>query len=134
MAPLERNKYCAMVVNVSVPPGWQYSIFKARYEGWYDLQRNVELTQTSKYWFQGDSPTTKRSSFRGPANGPFSYEDEVGVDTWSPCGGSRNLFVSASLVLNNSRDKNQSGIAGIDSIEGSVDLMYHYHIRYRHCQ
>lgn len=130
----ERNKYCAMVVNVSVPPGWQYSIFKARYEGWYDLERNVELRQTSKYWFQGNSPTVKSSVFKGPGSGGFSYDDSMEVSSWSPCGGSRNMIINANLVLNNSREAGRSGVAGIDSIEGAFDLRYHFYVRYRQCQ
>ena len=132
--PVERNKYCAMVVNVTVPPGWQYSVFKTRYEGWYDLERNVELRQTSKYWFQGNSPITKTSTFRGPSAGTFNFEDQVGVTSWSPCGGTRNMIINANLVLSNSRETSKSGIAGIDSIEGAVDLKYHYFIQYRQCQ
>lgn len=134
VAMTDRNKYCAMVVNVTVPAGWQYSIFKASYEGWYDLERNVELRQTSRYWFQGNPAVTKTSTFRGPGSGAFNYDDQMGVVSWSPCGGSRNMIINANLALSNSRDTSRSGIAGIDSIEGSFDLRYRYYIQYRQCR
>lgn len=130
----ERNKYCAMVVKVSVPAGWQYSVFKAKYEGWYDLQKGVNLRQTSKYWFQGNPSLSFTSQFQGPRSGAFNYEDVMGVTSWSPCGGTRNMVINANLVLNNSSNPSGMGLAGIDSIEGQYDLRYSYYIQYRQCQ
>jgi hypothetical protein len=122
-----------MVVNVTVPAGWQYSIFKAQYEGWYDLEAGVSLRQTSKYWFQGNSPLTYTSTFTGPKNGTFNYADQMAVTSWSPCGGTRNMVVNANLALS-SRTRSATGVAGIDSIEGSFDLKYRYFVQYRQCQ
>lgn len=133
ISPLEKNKYCAMILNVKVPAGWQYSIFRAKYEGWFDLERGVKLTQTSKYWFQGNSPVVKSSTMVGPQANTFNYEDSMGVESWSPCGGTRNMIINANLVLNNNANRNGTGIAGIDSIEGAFDLRYSYYVQYRRC-
>ena len=130
---VEKNKSCLMTVNVKVPPGWQYSIFKAQYDGWYDLGPGVALTQTSRYWFQGGERFAASSRYTGPRTGTFSYPDEMGVSSWSPCGGTRNMVISANLALDNSRNRQSSGVAGIDSIEGQFKLMYHYYIAYRQC-
>ena len=36
----DRHKRCDLAVKVHVPQGWQFSVFQADYEGWYDLQGN----------------------------------------------------------------------------------------------
>ena len=57
----DRHKRCDLALRVHVPSGWQFSVFQADYEGWYDLEPGVTMTQTSSYHFQGNRRHRKRS-------------------------------------------------------------------------
>ncbi|MBC61253.1 MAG: hypothetical protein CMP11_02255 [Zetaproteobacteria bacterium] len=134
----DRHKRCDLALTVHVPQGWQFSIFKADYEGWYDLERGMSLTQTSTYHFQGNKRHRKRSRIttrNRPKNGEFIFTDKMGVQSleWSACGGPRNMFISSELRLS-SRNRSSSGVAGIDAIEGQFSMKAHYGIRWRRCR
>lgn len=134
----DRRKRCDLALKVHVPSGWQFSVFKADYEGWYDLQKYMTLTQTSTYHFQGNRRHRKRSRIktgRTPKSGEFHFVDRMGVSSfeWSACGGPRNMYITAELRLS-SRSRTSQGVAGIDAIEGKFDMKHHYKIRWRRCR
>ncbi len=133
----DRQKRCDLSLKVKVPSGWQFSIFKADYEGWYDLQPGMEMTQTSMYHFQGNDRYRKQSVIRsGTQNksGNFNFVDDMGVSSteWSACGAPRNMFISAEIRLASSNPQSR-GVAGIDAIEGQFKLLNHYYILWRKC-
>lgn len=133
----DRQKRCDLAVNVRVPAGWQFSVFQADYEGWFDMQRGMTMTQTSTYHFQGNARHVKMSSVNtnaGPRNGNFHFVDQVGVSSyeWSACGGPRNLFLTSEIRLA-SNNPYSAGVAGIDSIEGKFTLKAHFGIMWRRC-
>ena len=134
----DRHKRCDLALKVHVPNGWQFSVFQADYEGWYDLQKGITMTQTSTYHFQGNPRHKKRSRIsatRKDLSGEFLFKDKMGVTSveWSACGGPRNMYISAELRLS-SRDRNAVGVAGIDAIEGQFKMMSRFGINWRRCQ
>lgn len=133
----DRHKRCDLALRVHVPSGWQFSIFQADYEGWYDLQRGITLRQTSSYHFQGNRRHKKRSRIsatRQDKSGEFHFIDKIGVSSleWSACGGPRNMYITSELRLS-SRNRTAVGVAGIDAIEGQFKLQSHFGIRWRRC-
>ena len=134
----DRHKRCDLALKVHVPRGWQFSVFQADYEGWYDLQRGMTMIQTSTYHFQGNRRHRKRSRIsarRSDKSGEFHFRDRVGVSSyeWSACGAPRNLFLTSELRLS-TRNRKAAGVAGIDAIEGKFDMKAHFGIRWRRCR
>ena len=134
----DRQKRCDLAVKVNVPHGWQFSVFQADYEGWYDLQRGITMTQTSTYHFQGNDRHGKRSVISADSrniSGNFHFIDEVGVSSveWSDCGAPRNMFITSELILS-STNQSAVGVAGIDAIEGQFKLKSSFGIRWRQCR
>ena len=137
VALADRHKRCDLSLKVQVPQGYQFSVFKADYQGWYDLQANMSLTQTSSYHFQGNANHIKRSSLSTGGtgrSGEFHFVDQLGVSSfeWSACGAPRNMYISAELRLS-SNSNNSRGVAGIDAIEGQFKLLNRYGIQWRRC-
>ena len=134
----DRQKRCDLALKVNVPNGWQFSVFQADYEGWYDLQKGITMTQTSTYHFQGNPRHRKRSRIsatRRDLSGNFHFIDKVGVSSveWSACGGPRNMYITSELRLS-SRNRSAIGVAGIDAIEGQFNLKSRFGINWRRCQ
>lgn len=134
----DRQKRCDLALKVHVPNGWQFSVFQADYEGWYDLQKGITMTQTSTYHFQGNPRHRKRSvvsASRRDVSGNFHFIDKMGVSSveWSACGGPRNMYITSELRLN-SRSRTAVGVAGIDAIEGQFKLKSRFGINWRRCR
>ena len=133
----DRYKRCDLNVKVHVPQGWQFSVFKADYEGWYDMQAGMSMTQTSTYHFQGNARHSKVSVVNAPApkSGNFLFTDNIGVSSyeWSACGGPRDLFVTSEIRLS-SNNPRAHGAAGIDAIEGQFQLKAYFGILWRQCR
>ena len=138
MSYADRRKRCDLALKVQVPPGWQFSVFQADYEGWYDLQKGLSLSQASSYHFQGNRRHRKRSNIsalRSDRSGEFHFVDKIGVTSleWSACGGPRNMYITSELRLS-SRSRSAVGVAGIDAIEGQFKLKSHFGLRWRRCR
>ena len=134
----DRHKRCDLALKVHVPSGWQFSVFQADYEGWYDLQRGITLTQMASYHFQGNRRHRKRSvvsAMSGNKSGSFHFIDKIGVSSleWSACGGPRNMYITSDLRLS-SRSRTSIGVAGIDAIEGQFKMLTHYGLKWRRCR
>jgi hypothetical protein len=104
----ESRKICQVTIDLDFPNGWQYSLDSADFDGYLNLGSGVSATQSVRYYFQGQSQTTRLSaSFRGPDSRYYHVRDalDVGETVWSPCGGQRplNVDVSVSLYASNPR-------------------------------
>lgn len=133
----DRHKRCDLSLKVNVPAGWQFSIFKADYEGWYDMEQQMTMTQTSTYHFQGNARHSKRSqikTYNAAKSGEFLFTDRIGVSSfeWSACGGPRNMYITSEIRLS-SRNRNSRGAAGINAIEGQFKLQAKFGILWRRC-
>lgn len=134
----DRRKRCDLSLKVHVPNGWQFSVFQADYEGWYDLQKGIKLTQTSTYHFQGNPrhrKSSRISASRRDMSGEFHFIDKVGVTSyeWSACGGPRNMYITSELRLS-STNRSAVGVAGIDAIEGQFNMKAQFGINWRRCR
>jgi hypothetical protein len=53
--PAEARKNCQLNLQLKLPQGWQYSVFKADYRGYAFLQQGDKGVIKSTYYFSGDS-------------------------------------------------------------------------------
>jgi hypothetical protein len=55
IAITEARKNCQLNINLQYPGGFQYSIFSADYRGYAQLDKGVNGTQQSTYYFSGQT-------------------------------------------------------------------------------
>ncbi|MEV6345253.1 DUF4360 domain-containing protein [Actinoplanes sp. NPDC051851] len=127
--PTSFRKNCQLGLNVHVPHGYTYAITSTDYRGFAHLERGATATQTSFYYFQGESTTTRsRHTFAGPIDGNWQRTDVVGVGSLSflPCGEQRYLNVNTELRAGVGRsDKRKTSFITMDSTDGKLDTVYH---------
>lgn len=85
----ERRKFCQLQLKIKYPGGFQYSIFGADYRGYASLEKGVQGTTQSTYYFSGQqNQTVIPTTFTGPMEGNYLKHDEIdaGTTVWSPCG------------------------------------------------
>jgi hypothetical protein len=129
----QKRKNCMLSVDLSVPPGWSYSIAEVEYKGYVDLDRGVTAKQTSSYYFQGDLSTARLgTTMTGPKAATYRIKDILGIEAmvWSPCGATRALNINAQVLLNSS-NRSAYGMISLDRIRGSVEQIYG--LRWKRC-
>lgn len=131
----ESRKNCQLTVDLQFPQGYQYAIASFDYRGYASLDRGVEGTQKSSYYFQGMGQTGSfQSTFRGVMDKDFQFRDSVALESvvWSPCGASRALNINTQVRLSNRSNANGRGLMTIDSIDGAV--VHKYGLMWRRCR
>jgi hypothetical protein len=130
----DARKNCNINVRMRFPSGWSYSIVDLDYRGYVYLDHGITATQSSSYYFQGDSRTARFSSmYYGPVDRNYHFRDSVGMSAtvWSPCGADRSLNINTAISINNMRNRFGSGLMSTDTIDGL--LRHVYHMRWRRC-
>ena len=131
---LSRSRaFCQLNLDLHIPNGWSYTVFKVDYRGFAALDPGTIGTQTASYYFQGDSHTvTLRSNIRGGYNRDYLITDRLGISAvvWSPCGIERALNIKAQVAVQ--AGFNQRALMTVDSIDG--DFKQIYGVMWRHCR
>lgn len=134
VATREKRKNCTINLSFSYPPGWQFALIEMHARGFVSLEQNVTAQQKTSFYFQGDTQT---GSFEQNFSGPTD-EDYIATSTipftnavWSNCAANRALNVGTQVRLDNSRNRNGSGLITIDSIDGVVT--HFYGLTWRRC-
>jgi hypothetical protein len=130
----ENRKNCNLILRLSFPQGWSFTIFNVDYRGYALLDPRVSATQRSAYFFEGEFPSTAlRTTLRGPFDDNYEIRDTLGLDAvvWSPCGEDRALNVNTEVRVNNRSNRQGSGLITNDTITG--ELEHTYGIRWRRC-
>ena len=125
----ENRKACQLDVNFAIPPGWSYTIFDATYRGYTSLDYKVKSTQSSTYYFSGESKQmTLSTNWFGPKSEDYIFTNELGLEAyaWSPCGEERNLQMKTSLSLTKlyGAARSAQGLITTDSIDGKVTMTF----------
>lgn len=122
----EKRKNCSISIDLAVPAGWSYAVASVEYRGFVDIDRGVKATQSSAYYFQGQSDTVKlTSSVNGPMVSSYRIKDTLGIAAvvWSPCGAGRALNVNAQVILSSS-SRSAYGLISLDRITGQIEHSY----------
>lgn len=130
----QRSK-CRVIIDLQFPQGWSYTLFKADYRGFADLDSGVTATQTSKYYFQSSANNYQsfQSVFEGSYYDDYLLTDQIPMNevVWSPCGKTKFLNIETELAIDNEKNRNNGGMITLDSMDGSF---YHkYGIRWLRC-
>ncbi|KAG8855247.1 hypothetical protein FRC20_000806 [Serendipita sp. 405] len=141
----ENRKNCAIVLGVHVPGGFTFAVATVDYRGFYQLDPKVKAIQRAIYYFQAQIKQAVATSTRtGPVAGAdyvlvhillpqrsltystLSYRDEF--DIWSsvrcPCGTSTALIINSSIRIDNSQNRQGSGVITNDSVDGRLNTKF----------
>jgi hypothetical protein len=89
ITPSEARKNCQLNLQLSLPQGWQFSVFKADYRGYAYLQDGDKGVIKATYYFSGDSTqVSSQLDLKGAYDDNYLKTDEFGIEStvWSPCG------------------------------------------------
>jgi len=130
----QHRKNCQITLDIHYPGGFQFSIFKADYRGYAQLDAGITGLQKSTYYFSG---STSQISFQTPFKGPDSenylvtnkLEDASLV--WSKCGKEGLLNINAQVQLNEApgTSSKAQGQLTVDSIDTKVTHIYSFQWR-----
>jgi hypothetical protein len=93
----ERRKHCTLVVKLSFPKGWSFTLVEATFQGRADLDKGTEGTLRSSYSFVGALPSAAlESTIEGPFKKHYKVKDTLDLQDaiWSPCGNKRPLIIN----------------------------------------
>jgi hypothetical protein len=106
ITPAEARKNCQLNVQLRLPQGWQFSVFKADYRGYAYLQDGDKGVIKATYYFSGDSTqVSSELDLKGAYDDNYLKTDEFGIEStvWSPCGEegllSKSFFFFLSLYF-----------------------------------
>jgi hypothetical protein len=123
----DARKNCQITVDLDYPDGWTFALATFDYRGFSFLEEGVTAQQTAYYYFQGESNQfTRKETLPGGYNDLYHFRDYVPLDAlrWAPCGKKRALNVNSSIFVNNLRNRGNSGLITMDSVDGEFGA-YH---------
>jgi hypothetical protein len=89
---------CVLIVNVAVPAGWTYAVYRVDNRGYGALDRGATGRILTTTWFTGFPWTLKiDQSFTGPFDDFWQAGAEAPNVTYAPCGASYNLTLNDTL-------------------------------------
>ena len=118
-AVTDNRKNCQLNLNIHYPPGFQFSLFSADYRGYAQLDKGVNGTQKSTYYFSGQTQqVSTETDFTGPMDQDYLFHDVAQSTSvvWSPCGAEGLLNINSQVRLT-SNSKTASGELTTDSID-----------------
>lgn len=133
----ESRKNCQLNIDLLYPAGFQYSIFSADYRGYVALDKGVNGTQKSIYYFSGQTAqvcssvvdqvsfsqsnwifqSSTSTNFVGPVSKDYLIHDEATSVSavLSPCGAEGMLNINSQVRLAGATGLN--GLMTTDSVD-----------------
>lgn len=117
------RKNCQLAIDLDFPQGWSYTVADVEYRGYVSLDRGVDATQSTAYYFQGQTSTARLSTtMRGPMSRDYVVRDTLGLSAqvWSPCGMQRALNINVQARVSNMGNSRGNGLITVESPVGST--------------
>ncbi|KAH8655280.1 hypothetical protein BX600DRAFT_515112 [Xylariales sp. PMI_506] len=117
--PSEARKNCQLNVQLRLPQGWQFSVFKADYRGYAYLQPGDTGVIKATYYFSGDSTQVSSAmTLNGAYDDNYLKEDTFGLEStvWSPCGEEGLLNINSEVRVTPA-NVNDSTLLTVDSTD-----------------
>ncbi len=126
--PTDFLKNCQLALKLSYPQGFTFGIAQADYRGFAHLQRGAVGMEQGNYYFQGMSPTTRKShSYSGPYSDNWQATDSSEWDAivYAPCGEQRMFNINTELRVTAGTSTGTSFMV-MDSTDSNVSTTYHF--------
>ncbi|KAH8681777.1 hypothetical protein BX600DRAFT_544282 [Xylariales sp. PMI_506] len=127
ISPAEARKNCQLNVQVKLPSGWQFSVFKADYRGYAYLQQGDKGVVKATYYFSGDSTqVASQQTLNGPYDDNYLKTDELGLQStvWSPCGEEGLLNINSEVRIT-PLSSDDSALMTVDSTDLSFTQVHY---------
>ncbi|KAF3021613.1 hypothetical protein E8E14_013898 [Neopestalotiopsis sp. 37M] len=127
ITPAEARKNCQLNVQVELPQGWQFSVFKADYRGYAFLQDGDKGVIKATYYFSGDSTQiSSELDLAGAYDDNYLKTDEFGIEStvWSPCGEEGLLNVNSEVRVTPLTTTN-TALLTVDSTDLSFETVHY---------
>ncbi|KOX27539.1 hypothetical protein ADK67_14140 [Saccharothrix sp. NRRL B-16348] len=126
--PTDFRKNCQLTLELNYPQGFTYGIAQADYRGFAHLQRGAVGMEQGNYYFQGMSPTARKShSYAGPFSDNWQATDATEWDAivYAPCGEQRMFNINTELRVTAGTSTGTSFMV-MDSTDSNVSTTYHF--------
>ena len=123
----ESRKNCHLIVDLTFPQGWSFTVANARFRGSARLDRLVSSTQRSAYFFQGDAPAAAfETHFIGPLTEDYNIRDSLPIESlvWSPCRGRWALNINTEVRVNNLRNPPGKGVVRSSANNSTYNFLW----------
>lgn len=133
-------KQCTILVPVTSPPGFQFTIVKLDYRGFNSIPVNGRTRYVTIYSFI-DAQTgqemgkriRRRFDFQGPLADNYVLSSDVAQKPfWSKCGSQIQLRIDTRAVAVTNQN-NEDVMGTIDSIDSAVGTSAEYHLLWQVC-
>ncbi|KAH8658029.1 hypothetical protein BX600DRAFT_514552 [Xylariales sp. PMI_506] len=117
--PADGRKNCQLNVQLALPQGWQFSVFKADYRGYAYLQSGYQGVSKATYYFSGETDQVESTmTITGAFDDNYLKEDEFGLEStvWSPCGEEGLLNINSEVRIT-PLGGTTSGLMTVDSTD-----------------
>ncbi len=137
IAPTESRKFCNVNLDLHIPHGWQFTVFKVDYIGYASLGRGDRAMLNSTYRISGATGRTSQVTFKsqlvGAMEDSYQISDDIGIvsDVWSPCGVSRAMNIKTETRLL-PRTARSPALLTVDTIDGEFKTVYK--LQWRRCR
>lgn len=114
---------CDINVSLKSPAGLSYAISTFAYQGYAFLQPGVEAQLQANYHFTGLAQAKQHNSNKtlvGPVDKSYLFKDTISTLDWSPCGTTRSLNISTTLLGQNTSPK-QDGYINMNSVDAETN-------------
>jgi hypothetical protein len=130
-APTDMRKNCQINLIVHVPQGFTYAIAQADYRGFASIVNGASASERANYYFAGQSATAFVSHPIGALQDDWQFTDFTDIASliFAPCGALRNLNINTELRVSagTSDPKKTTSFVQMDSTDGSIKTVYHFH-------
>ena len=128
---------CIINIPVTAPAGVQVAISQADFRGFNNIANRAYAQYTTTYTLAGQVMPTILRRIVGPVTAEFESINRLRQQDlkWGPCGGTTNLSINTSVVVQ-ANAQNEQSMASIDSSDlrtGPSDKALEFHILYRSC-
>jgi len=127
------RKNCQLNIKLQYPSGWQFSVFKADYRGYAQINSGDTATCKATYYFQGDSNQVSSTlRIQGPYDDNYLKTDEFGVQStvWSPCAVEGLLNINSEVRISAATTSKKAQMT-LDSTD--LKFTQIHHIQWQRC-
>ncbi|GBG66743.1 hypothetical protein CBR_g68728 [Chara braunii] len=118
-----RRKNCQASLGLKYPKGWSLSLGSVTGRGYGKLDKGVEGTYQTSYYFSGQTGTAyAKRTLNGQLELNYEYTDVFGLLVWSQCNNVPNLNINSEVRVDGPAGRN--GIMTLDSTDKKFKLIY----------
>lgn len=125
------KKNCRIVVDMRVPPGWTYTVARADFRGYANVEKGAVGEQRSNLYFRDKGPVLT-ATFTGPVVKDYLVTNDVGPGEhpWQNCKKPLPLTIDTQILVRSPQKRR--ALLTVDSLDGRVK--HKYRLRFRRCK